>query len=97
MLSIALAAVVLFADAAPAAAQAAPATQVQPAAPPAPTAKGMTVSAKTNDYVCHREEVINTRISKRVCRSRQETEAERGEVRQFVEHLQAETPVLLGK
>lgn len=96
MIAIVLAAAALFADATPAAAQTAPAAPPAQAAPAAQPAKGMVVSKKTNDYVCHTEQVINTRITKKVCRSKAESDQERAETQQAVERMQNMTPGAAG-
>ncbi|MFC3070984.1 hypothetical protein [Phenylobacterium soli] len=88
MFGIVLAAAVLFADVTPTAAEA-PAAAA-PAAPPAAPAKaaGMTVDKKSNDYICHSEEVLGTHFKQKVCRSRSQAEDDKSESRQALQRIQ---------
>ena len=87
MIGIVFAAVVMFADATPAAAPAA-APAPAPAAAPAKPATGMTVDKASNDFVCHNEEVLGTRFTKKVCRSRSMAEEDKNESRRSLEYMQ---------
>lgn len=83
---------VLLAQAEPAAQPASTGTAaVAPA--PAPAAKGAgtgpgMVVDKHEEFVCHTEEVLGTRLKKKVCRNKEQAELEKAESRQTLEHIQ---------
>ena len=86
MISALFAAAILLAETTPAAAPAA-----MPAAPQA-TADGAPAVAKVkrDDMLCKQEEVLGTRIPKKVCYTRAEQEARSQQDRQNVERMQSQ-------
>lgn len=56
----------------------------------------MLVDKTSNDYVCHKEEVLGTRLTKKVCRSRSEEADIKAETRQALDRMQNQSAVARG-
>lgn len=88
MISALFAAAILLAETTPAAAPAA--APAAPAAPQATVDGAPVVKVKRDDMLCKQEEVLGTRIPKKVCYTRAEQEARSQQDRQNVERMQSQ-------